>query len=838
MKLTLKAFQSDAVDDLRKRARQSSNEILDDGDEQALLLNAPTGSGKTAMATAFMERLVNGDEDHPPDPNATFLWITDQPDLNEQTKRKLQVSSDVFSTDDELVTIEAATFDQDVLAPGVVYFLNTQKLMKTSRLVGPKGDKRDYTLWETIANTVAARPGSFWLVIDEAHRGMGKSQNEVNDARTIIQKFIVGSDEDGLPKIPLIFGISATPKPFNELLEGVSGRVRRDVSVDPEDVRESGLLKDSIVLFHSGDDQPADITMLGAAAERLVEFEKQWKVHKAKNEGQALVRPIMVAQVADASGKKLSATDLKAAVEIVTDKLGVSNPNELAHSFEEHTTLTLGGKSVRYLAPADIEADANVRAVFFKRSLTTGWDCPRAEVLMSFRKTSDEVLIAQLVGRMVRTPLAQSTRGNDLLNSVNLFLPEYDSKTVKAVIKRLSEADPDNGLAGGGDGVKDGNEIALLKRAKGTKTIFDSADGVPMYKVERVPKINGVKRLLRLGRALGNDKIDEDAFDNYEKALLDLLEAERAVRAGKKAFKEKLKEAATIQVGEEWVQLGATESTSGSGLTLQVAERNIDQAFAAAGRKLGEGLHKAYMKSRHAVGGLTLSGVKCEIYVLAMEDTVREALEIKAHELCDTELEKHDIAWKALADERVSIYRQLRQQGSEPKPEPWRSPDTIEGPSSGDEWTKHVYVKDDGTFTTSKLTKLERLVLAEEMARDDFIGFLRNEDRKEWSFSVNYKRQGAQTNMFPDFLIFRKKDGSVVVDILEPHTQSQSDSADKARGLAEFAEKHLAAFGRIELLDKVGDKVKRLRLHEPATCTNVKAVANDAHLMQLFKSAS
>jgi hypothetical protein len=75
------------------------------------------------------------------------------------------------------------------------------------------------------------------------------------------------------------------------------------------------------------------------------------------------------------------------------------------------------------------------------------------------------------------------------------------------------------------------------------------------------------------------------------------------------------------------------------------------------------------------------------------------------------------------------------------------------------------------------------------------------------------------------------------VDILEPHTQSQADSADKGRGLAEFAEKHFADFGRIELVDEVDGKIKRLRLHEPVTCGKVKAVANDAHLKQLFDAA-
>ena len=125
----------------------------------------------------------------------------------------------------------------------------------------------------------------------------------------------------------------------------------------------------------------------------------------------------------------------------------------------------------------------------------------------------------------------------------------------------------------------------------------------------------------------------------------------------------------------------------------------------------------------------------------------------------------------------------------------------------GAEWRKHVYVKADGKYTYPRFTSLEKKVLSEELARTDFVGFFRNEDRKEWSFSVNYERHGRQKNMYPDFLVFRQKDGHVLVDILEPHTQSQSDSADKAPGLARFAEKHMDRFGRIELLDVVGGEL-------------------------------
>ena len=45
-----------------------------------------------------------------------------------------------------------------------------------------------------------------------------------------------------------------------------------------------------------------------------------------------------------------------------------------------------------------------MRVLFAKDAISTGWDCPRAEVLVSFRPAEDETRITQLLGRMVRTP--------------------------------------------------------------------------------------------------------------------------------------------------------------------------------------------------------------------------------------------------------------------------------------------------------------------------------------------------------------------------------------------------------------------------------------------------
>src|SRR2546426_4970410 len=204
--------------------------------EQAIVLSSPTGSGKTIMAAAAIEAILEGDADYSPDSEATFLWLSDQPEINEQTRRKMLQTSSVLD-DSRLLVIDSA-FDQETFLPGKLSFLNIQKLGKEKQLV-THGDDRSYTIWETIGNTVRSRPGHFFLFIDEAHRGMRPGSRDAKEATTIVQKFIKGSVGE-TPAVPIIVGISATPGRFESVIQNT--RTRRSVVIPPDAVRASGLL--------------------------------------------------------------------------------------------------------------------------------------------------------------------------------------------------------------------------------------------------------------------------------------------------------------------------------------------------------------------------------------------------------------------------------------------------------------------------------------------------------------------------------------------------------------------------------------------------------------------
>ena len=57
--------------------------------------------------------------------------------------------------------------------------------------------------------------------------------------------------------------------------------------------------------------------------------------------------------------------------------------------------------------------------------------------------------------------------------------------------------------------------------------------------------------------------------------------------------------------------------------------------------------------------------------------------------------------------------------------------------------------------------------------------------------------------MYPDMMIVRQDAHGYIFDILEPHDSSRADNYPKAKGLAEFAQTHSNAYGRIQLIRKL-----------------------------------
>ena len=444
MKISLFPFQEKAVAELRERvafALDSYNRQSERTYNQIVSLQAPTGSGKTIIMSELIEEILYGSERFAPQPKAVFVWLSDSPALNAQSKDKIDLKADKIRLD-QCEIISEESFDQEYLSDGKIYFLNTQKLSKTGKL-GKHGDspKREYTIWETLDNTARDKCDRLYFIIDEAHRGT-QDKNEAGKATTIMQRFIKGFIAGDMRPMPLIIGMSATAARFNALVERCPKCTSTKVVVAAEEVRASGLLKERIIVVYPEDAEKFNETaVLQAATREWLDKCKHWREYTRTQHYQN-VNPVFVIQVAAGKGKNLSETNLSLVLSTIEKEIDRKfDEHEVVHTFSGAGDININGLVVHHIEPEKIADDRKAAVVLFKESLSTGWDCPRAETMMSYRRAEDATYIAQLLGRMVRTPLGSHVEVDGTLNEVRLFLPYYNRDNVDAVIKELASAE-------------------------------------------------------------------------------------------------------------------------------------------------------------------------------------------------------------------------------------------------------------------------------------------------------------------------------------------------------------------------------------------------------------
>jgi type III restriction enzyme len=835
MKFELFDFQEKALGHLREKVLLA-REHASCRNPQAISFSAPTGSGKTVMMAALFEDILFGAVGFPAQPDAVILWISDMPELNEQTRRRINQVSDRIGVQ-RLVTIDAG-FDRESLEPGAIHFINVQKLGSDKRLTR-QGDGRTWPIWTTFTNTAKAMPDRFYVVIDEAHRGMtgGKLANE---ARTLIQRFLLGHAESGLVPMPLVIGVSATPKRFTNLLEHAPHDLKK-VTVPVEDVRRSGLLKDRIPIHHPEVSGNSEMSLLEEAARAWVRMSQAWDAY-CKAEQEPRVWPVLVVQVENGTEHQVSRTDLKLALDVIENAIG--RPlleGEAVHALHDCGDMDLGGRKVRRVDASRIDEDKSIGVVIFKTSLSTGWDCPRAEVMMSFRRAEDHTYIAQLLGRMVRTPLARRIERDAALNDVHLFLPHFDEDAVKAVendLRNIEHAPPS--VTGSS------RELVILKRRADAADIFGAMSGLVTYRVDAARAQSHLRRYVKLARRLNLDDIEPAAWAAATAQVVDWLGTELAGLQASGTFDKLLR-------GLTWVRMKTTTvqpdgDKNGEYVTpvreyeIEASEVDIERQFAEAGQRLGEGLHKAYWAANADRDALD---VKAEAIVLARSHAVMARLEAKAEAAFNALYDGHKHATAKLNEKERIRYERLRLATAKPVEVEWRLPERIEfrRTASAPKYERHLYLEENASFRAD-LGTWEREVLAEELAKPEVVGWLRNVDRKAWSLEIPYPTGGAERPMFPDLLIVRKvgADGGAgyCFDILEPHDQSKGDNFEKAIGLARFAERHGHLFHRIQLIRKQtsqagGERYYRLELNSAAAIKQVLPLTSNAQLDAVFK---
>ena len=824
MKFTLKDYQADAVEDVLanlKRARENFKNP-DKNEISSFSLTATTGAGKTVMAAAAIEALFWGNEafDFDPDPGAVVLWFSDDPSLNKQTFNRLRQASEKF-TYTNLVHIEPP-FAKPRLAPGHVYFLNTQKLTRSSLLtrghvetvpaeqthfpgLSPASpDMQGWTIWETLANTIEADELTLYLVLDEAHRGF--NTKATSDKPTIVRRLVNGTK--ARPPVPIVWGISATIAHFDTAMQQAEAtRNRRalpPVVVDPRRVQESGLVKDTLVLDIPDQAGNFDSVLVRRAARKLKLSTERWDDYVRSQELLDTVQPLLVLQTPNTPDPD----DVGIALDTIFEEYPDLPASSVRHVLGDHSTQKFGAWEVSWIEPQRVQDRSHVRILVAKDAISTGWDCPRAEVLVSFRPARDHTHITQLLGRMVRNPLARRIPGDERLNAVDCILPFFDRTTAVKVVRFLT-GDLESMPGGEKKAVIDGRE--LLPNPNVPRDVWELWEALP---TQTLPQRGArpVKRLVALAQALSADAVWPGALSKVERELHRILDA-YATR-----YSDELDSA----IRDVWdVHVKQIEGRFGKkGLSFaEFVERADDRAirtgFEAAKRAFGADIAQSYVN--HLAGpddeGADDDGLR-EAYArtaaLSTVKDLRDKVDLEALQLTDRLFAQHRVAMRELSDVRQQEYEEIRAMATSPQTGALRPPRTrIEGFSVEENGQLvaaplvplHLMSDLDGQFPLSSLNNWERAVVRAELARPNVRGWYRNPSRAAVdSLGVAYRddNTGNWRSMHPDFVFFHEVGGKVVASIVDPHGHHLADALMKLRALAMFAETHGEVFHRIE----------------------------------------
>ncbi|CDG56176.1 Type III restriction enzyme, res subunit [Halomonas sp. A3H3] len=855
MKFTLKDYQADAVRDALENLNKTRTYWHSHGDKSAFSLTAVTGAGKTVMAAAAFEALFHGDDefDFDADPGAVVIWFSDDPSLNEQTRFRLKESSDRINHTD-MVVVEN-TFNRPKFEAGKIYFLNTQKLSKNSLLVRghdqdeleekagalfpeTRPDLRAYTIWDTIQNTIEDPEITLYLVLDEAHRGMGNGNKEKS---TIVQRLINGFG--AVPGIPVVWGISATVERFNKAIETAVKRTKLpDVIVDSAKVQESGLIKDIILLDIPDEVGDFDTLLVRRATDKLRESTALWSEYAKQQRDSGMVVPLMVLQVPNTPDPN----EIGRALDAIFARYPELPSSSVAHVFGEHTTQRFGNRDVPYIEPQRVQDSTWVRVLIAKDAISTGWDCPRAEVMVSFRTANDRTHITQLLGRMVRSPLARRIPGNEHLNAVDCLLPRFNRRTVESVVEALMSGDDTSSATPGRILV---NPIEMHPNPSASDAVWVSFEALPSQtRPQRAAK--PAKRLTALAQELADDGILEGAGRKAHGLLHQALDEFQAQHQDK--IKTKRDSVMTVDGKTVVADMKGKKKTFNE-FWEDADMAVIDDAYRRAARVFTPDISRTYVEHlARQVANLdddpeefleTIVEARVTVAGLGLVTEVQDYFDRAADGIAKDWLTQYWPTIKELSDDRKESYRQVIEMSTDPqdvelvKPEAKFEPTKVrQGEKESDlpTWQHHLLCDVDGNYP-AELNTWEQQVLERESKQDGFTFWYRNPQQPgQSSLGIAYQEAGQYKILRPDFIFFAEQDGQVVADIVDPHGLHLADALPKLQGLAVYAENHANAFRRIESVAEVKGKLRVLDLSKAEVREAVR-VAKDA--ISLFGDA-
>lgn len=345
-----------------------------------IILKSPTGSGKTIILTYFMHQYIQSFS------KMVFVWLTPgKGNLEEQSKAKMDKYIHASQTK-LLADVMTAGFEENDSV-----FINWEKLTKKGNNALKDSERTNFL--EHIQN--ALNEGlRFVIIVDESH------QNNTIKADEIIQYFHTDK----------IIRCSATPK----------GIAKAEIiEIPEEDVIASGLIKKMLVINQDFPQRLETDDQTVYLLEKAVN--KQRELRSAFLQKGEDINPLIVVQIPNKS------ESLQDGVERYFDTQGMTYENGQLAVWLSDMHENLEGIE---------ENTAKSCAVIIKQAVATGWDCPRAHILVKLRDNMDETFEIQTIGRIRRMPEAKHYQ-NDLLDSCYLYtLDEKFTAGVKMALDK------------------------------------------------------------------------------------------------------------------------------------------------------------------------------------------------------------------------------------------------------------------------------------------------------------------------------------------------------------------------------------------------------------------
>lgn len=385
---TLKNYQRDAVDELKQYISIGFKSTS----RKEVVFKAPTGSGKTFMAASLFEELAEENTSV----NFCILWAC--PGKGELHKQSFDAVKTYLGGNPVCSLLEDDFFgSRKYIKDKEIVFINREKLIQKDKETGKWAnnlmkDREGMNFIDVIERT-KQNGTRVILVIDESHIGASQKARIQEFVNTII-----------IPNI--VLEMSATP--LNNHI---------DVEIEAQKVVDEGMIKEDVIVNQGINKE--DKTLAEQDSELLVlqkGYDKRQEIFEEYSKLNIAVNPLVLIQIPnvdEGEAKKLVIKDFLREKGITEDNGKLKFWCDDKGNFDKKA-IKKNNDITEYLV--------------FKTAVATGWDCPRAHILIKFRDGKSETFETQTIGRILRTAEAKSY-DNYLLDNAYIFTNIWSFET-------------------------------------------------------------------------------------------------------------------------------------------------------------------------------------------------------------------------------------------------------------------------------------------------------------------------------------------------------------------------------------------------------------------------